>query len=218
MTRRKHLLNSLESEFTTCCASFGSSINATSLWRLANAMRELLLQFRIERDRAHTARLALKRLGDLRAQRAASVFGKFIRILSRAARNRRLFRGCPRDCGSKFLPRADSAKRAAPGPTVSRVGTNSFTTVGCVGLRLSSSILHILARKDFVAVALDRLRQMRHQHRSRIHDSESAHLGILAFHVGDPRRGQLEHRFDRRHAFENSRGCWSRSSRANSPA
>jgi hypothetical protein len=57
---------------------------------LPHALRDLLLQFGIERNGAQRAAVGLKRFDELRAERPTRVFGKLVGILGRGGRPLRL--------------------------------------------------------------------------------------------------------------------------------
>ena len=169
--------------------------------RLPHALRELLFEFRIHRDRAQPAGFILKRLGQLRAQSTAGVLGKLVgifrvhRVVADFFENTREVAD-GNSLGQQVLQNALHLADA-------ELRGDQFIHHGGVGLlEIIQQNLHVLARENFVARAADGLRQMRDQHGRRIHDGVTRDLGGLAVGIGHPGGGQLENRLHRRHALE----------------
>ena len=164
-------------------------------------MQDLLLQLRVERDDAQRALLILKRLGDLRPERAPGVLGQFVGILGRQRVIADLLQNAGQAADADAL--GEEVLQDALHLTDGELAGDEFGNHGRVRqLEIVEQHLDVLPGEDLGALPLHRLGQMRDEHRRGIDHGVTADFGVLALDIGDPRRGQLEHRLDCGHALE----------------
>ena len=164
-------------------------------------MRDGLLEARIERDGPQSVVLHLVGTGDLRAQRAAGMFGKLVGVFGKRRMVTHLF---------------EDAGQVADGDALGQQVLQNTLHLADVELRRHQFIhqrrvrqfevvqqhLNVLPAENFVAAPADGLAQVGDQDGRGIHHREAAHLGRFALGVPNPGCGQLKDRLDGRHAFE----------------
>src|SRR5438876_813057 len=164
-------------------------------WGLAEAVGDLLFEARLQGDGAEFSGFNLTDLGELRANGAPGVLGKFVRILGNAGVITDFLKDASQIAngdafGEKVL------KNPLHLADVQQIW-NQFVHDGRVGLlEIIEQDLDILAAEDLRAIPFDRFGEVGDQDGGGVHKGKAADLRIFAFHVGNPGCGQSEDGFD----------------------
>ena len=124
--------------------------------RLAHALGDLLLQSRIQGDGAQTAVRRLIVAGDLCAEGAAGMFGKFVGVLGESPRSRSPFPECPAEIADGNALGQQVLQNALHLADIQLRG-NQFGHHRRMGLlEIVEQVLDVLAAENFVAMAAHR--------------------------------------------------------------